>query len=141
MNHFSHTQELTVALAFIGYRFNDYFSAEVGYDSIEEKNDTLFDMSTIEMQGGDAAIVVNKLFDKHFNVYAKAGAALINAKEKSNEFPDMNSNVTSLTPEIGGGVDYYFTKHFALGVTGNYYVEANNMPSMWSAGIRTSYTF
>ena len=50
-------------------------------------------------------------------------------------------NETDLLPVAGGSVDYYFTKHFAMGFTASYMFSKNNTPHVATYGLRTSYTF
>ena len=131
-----------------GYRFNDNVSVEAGYNFLADDSGTDHYNGesypySIELNGVDAAVVLNTLVTNKISLFAKGGAAIIRTKLYNRHFfsPVTDIKQTNVLPEIGGGVNYYFTKRFAMGVTTTYMFSRNATPYILTYGLRASYTF
>jgi opacity protein-like surface antigen len=127
--HDSHAEKVWNGLRpFLGYRFNDNFALEAGYDSLNRKSDS-------KMYGVDLLGKAIVPFPHNFSFFIEAGAAYIQQDIKN--YRKKNN----ILPAAGIGVGFNFTQHFAADLSWLHMTDAfGKIHSIDFAAIGLSFT-
>jgi hypothetical protein len=138
-----------VARPYIGYRFNDFFALEAGYnDFVNEDNYTNNDVwgpDHYRLYSVDLAGKFIAPFESGFSVFAKGGLAYTHQNVYNQTFVggiiSANTNSNQIQPLVGLGTSYNFNKNFAAELGVNYYFPVGNIGEISVLGLGINYTF
>lgn len=113
--------------AYAGYRINDYFSFEAGYNWLVDKSETVGSQNrNAKIRGYDAVGKAYVPLKYGLSFYVKAGVADIHQNIK-NTNPNYDSNTKKLMPVGGLGFGYNFNKSIALNISETRYFKSGDI--------------
>lgn len=149
---------------YLGYKFDSYFAAELGYTRFHNATSKSYSSSTIYNSAANGTIQTDA-FDLvgkgiiplpcNFNVYGKLGVAYLRAKGSVYGTTSMSTmapvayrvsqNAHDVYPTFGTGVGYDITKNISTDVSWNRIQKVGNnsgaLPSTDLFGVGLTYTF
>lgn len=104
----------------LGYQYNRYVAAELGYNSFSDTTQTFNGPGSIAGRTSDTFgvdFLVKGILPicSKFNVFAKAGAMFLHTKLSGGAF---NNKLTRYVPEFGVGAGYNLTRNIAIEAQG-----------------------
>ncbi|MBU0455621.1 MAG: outer membrane beta-barrel protein [Pseudomonadota bacterium] len=128
--------------AYLGYGFNQYFGAEVGYvylpqvkikdvkySSVDTFDDTKFNQSIV-----DLFVKGTYPFDNGFSVYGKAGAGYVHRGNMTTKYSGASTKLkgsdNKTLPALGVGASYNFTKQFYADVAYTRYFKSGDLQAI-----------
>lgn len=112
----------TIFDAVVGYRFNDYVSAEVGYLDLGDytaKADSQ-NKAMASASGATISALWSYPFNETFSVFARTGLMIAKTRTKvryldsDNELVSARQNRSDVVPVLGVGANYNLTKNWQL---------------------------
>lgn len=103
---------------FGGYQITNNFAVELGYDYFgkakgTKRADNKGNLS-VESHGLQLTLKASYPVIKNLDVYARAGAALVNTRYKATpSIPELKAKATKVSPVFAGGLEYAFTPALA----------------------------
>jgi opacity protein-like surface antigen len=112
--------------AVIGYKFNAYIAAELGYLDLGDYTAKAgsYGKGTASASGATISALWSFPFDEKFSVYARTGVLFAKTRTKArytnsdDEFVSERENRSDVVPVLGIGANYNLTKNWQL--TGEY---------------------
>ena len=114
-----------------GWRFNEYFALEGGYNSMLNSSDS-------KIEGYDLTGKLIVPLALGFNVYLLAGGQYVHQDIKNGSY---DSKTGALLPVGGLGAGWNLTKGLAIDASWRHTVGINNIKSIDFASLGVSYTF
>lgn len=122
-----HSNSGTAYGLYAGYRFNDWFSTELGWTKFADNKYTVKSgeketaVLAHKANALDLTAKFNQFFSDKFNVYAGLGlSAVFNKLDKGLLTYGANTekrlSKTTVAPALSAGLEYYFVDSFAVGV-------------------------
>lgn len=103
---------------FGGYQITNNFAVELGYDYFGKAKGTNRANNkgnlSVESHGLQLTLKASYPVIKNLDVYARAGAALVNTRYKATpSIPELKTKATKVSPVFAGGLEYAFTPALA----------------------------
>ena len=109
---------------FIGYQFDPFISVQLNYNALDSESEDASSGSFLNGPGhyylseGDLLAKGSYPLLSRLVLNAYVGFAVVNENTYNEltigEPPIVNTNITEVMPEIGGGLSFYFTHHFSM---------------------------
>lgn len=127
--------------AFVGYDFNEHFSAEVGYSYVRNQIEYVFKSNGVTFKDCighrmyDAVMKMRVYLDSGFSIYTKVGVAYVEACDAYQlRFPTDRHDPSNTNLTFGGGFAYCLTPNWNATADWQHY-RGNDDTKCWLADL------